>query len=123
MKTSKILSAVLAAALIASSMAACSGDDGKTEKKNAPASSVTTTESTQVADGLAGKYTMTSYIKDGENVDLSDNNAKGIFTTINIKEDGSGEYDFFGIKSDVTVEGENITLAGSKSTYTLSGDA
>lgn len=122
MKPSKILSAVLAAALIAASMAACSGDDGKAEKKNDPASSVTTTSSVDMADGLAGKYTMTSYIKDGENVDLSDNNAKGIFTTINIKDDGTGEYDFFGIKSDITVEGDNITLAGSKSTYTLSGE-
>ncbi len=122
MKTSKILSAVLAAALIAASMAACSGDDGKTEKKNDPASSVTTTSSVDMADGLAGKYTMTSYIKDGEPVDLSDNNAKGVFSTINIKEDGTGEFDLFGIKSDVTVEGENITLAGSKSTYSLLGD-
>lgn len=83
MKTSKILSAVAAVTLIASSMTACSNDSGEKSKVEKAESSVTATTSSQKADGLAGKYTMTSYIKDGELVDLSDNNAKGIFSTLN----------------------------------------
>lgn len=124
MKKARIIAAILAAALIAASMAACSNDSGESSKKGEKTEpSVSAVETAQAAEGLAGKYTLTSYIKDGEPVDLSDNNAKGVYTTIDIKEDGTGEYDFFGIKSDVTVEGDNITLAGSQSTYTLSGDA
>ena len=122
-KTKKILSAVLASVLIASSMAACSNNSGEPSKTSEKSGSPFTEKtSAKIADGLTGKFTMTSYIKDGDPVDLSDNNAKGIFSTIEIKEDGTGEFDLFGIKSDVTVEGENITLAGSKSTYSISGD-
>ncbi len=120
----RLFALILTAVLAAVSLTACSNDSGNTPKNNDNNdTAVSAVESQKDSDNaIAGTYTMTSYIKDGEPVDLSDNNSKGIFSTLDIKEDGTGEFDLFGIKSDVTVEGENITLAGSKSTYSLSGE-
>ncbi len=131
MKKTKIIALILSAMLAVSAMTACSGsgeNNGekteKTEASDTVSDNASDGDDTQDADSsLVGKYTMTSYIKDGEPVDLTDNNAKGVYSTIEIKDDFTGEFDLFGIKSDVTVDGENITLAGSQSTYTLSGDS
>ncbi len=150
MKKGRILALILSAMLVLSASAGCSGNTESAEtseasveqqeKSNFPTlpgtSGSETSDSEKSESGtsgsensdtpadsaVAGKYTLTSYIKDGEPVDLSDNNAKGVYSTIDLRSDGTGELDLFGIKSKVTYTASTMNVAGADATYTLSGD-
>ena len=116
----KIITLSIILSLAVGTLAGCSSNGSQENKQEN--NSAQNNAAAQSAGSLSGTFTMTSYIKDGEPVDLSDNNSKGLYTTLELKEDGTGVYDFFGIKSDVTYDSQSINLSGSKSAYTVSGD-
>ena len=116
----KIITLSIILSLAVGTLAGCSSNGSQENKQEN--NSAQNNAAAQSAGSLSGTFTMTSYIKDGEPVDLSDNNSKGLYTTLELKEDGTGVYDFFGIKSDVTYDSQSINLSGVKSAYTVSGD-
>ena len=116
----KIITLSIILSLAVGTLAGCSSNGSQENKQEN--NSAQNNAAAQSAGSLSGTFTMTSYIKDGEPVDLSDNNSKGLYTTLELKEDGTGVYDFFGIKSDVTYDSQSINLSGAKSAYTVSGD-
>ena len=116
----KIITLSIILSLAVGTLAGCSSNGSQENKQEN--NSAQNNAAAQSAGSLSGTFTMTSYIKDGEPVDLSDNNSKGLYTTLEIKEDGTGVYDFDGIKKDVTYDSQSINLSGAKSAYTVSGD-
>ena len=116
----KIITLSIILSLAVGTLAGCSSNGSQENKQEN--NSAQNNAAAQSAGSLSGTFTMTSYIKDGEPVDLSDNNSKGLYTTLELKEDGTGVYDFYGIKSDVTYDSQSINLSGVKSAYTVSGD-
>ena len=150
MRKEKIAALVLSAILVLSASAGCSGSPENNEISEAvseqqerskfPAlpgvsgseasdteNSGSDTSGSETSDApadsaLVGIYTLTTYIRDGEPVDLSGNNSKGIYSTIELKDNGTGELNLFGITSNVTYTASTMNVAGADSTYTLSGD-
>lgn len=73
----------------------------------------------EASDSSVGKYTLVSYRVNGEETDISVYTSKGVYSTLQLREDGTGTFDAFGTLAEFTWDKSSLTFDDGVSTYVL----
>ena len=78
--------------------------------------------SNTAADPAIGTYTLVSYKVDGEEQDISAFTSQGIYSTLELRSDGTGTFDAFGTIAEFTWDKSRLIFDEGVSNYVLNGD-